>query len=312
MFNKNCKKISGDASFRNFYRTKNSIIVYSKKEKKKNLLIYDSVNKILNDNNILAPTLKKESYNKNLIEISDLGDVSLLKLLKRKKKKKKIFKDVINLLKKLQKIKKFKTKNFKGNSFKIPKYTNQIIFDEADLFSRWFMPFFAKKINNDKIKKEFRNVIKKLIYKIKLPNNTFVHRDFHVSNIMFYKKKMYLIDNQDAVLGNMAYDLASLVDDVRYRTSNNLKDEIYSFYSKNITKKKLKDFENDFHILSVLRNLKILGIFTRLAKRDNKKKYLKMIPYTWQLIKIRIKNKDIFNDLRLFLKKKEFKKYIKI
>ena len=37
-----------------------------------------------------------------------------------------------------------------------------------------------------------------------------------------------------------------------------------------------------------------------------------MIPYTWQLIKIRIKNKDIFNDLRLFLKKKEFKKYIKI
>ena len=40
---------------------------------------------------------------------------------------------------------------------------------------------------------------------------------------MFYNKKMYLIDNQDAVIGNIAYDLASLIDDVRFKTSNDLK-----------------------------------------------------------------------------------------
>ena len=42
------KKIKGDASFRSFYRKKidnrNSIIVYAKKEKEKNLLIYDAIN----------------------------------------------------------------------------------------------------------------------------------------------------------------------------------------------------------------------------------------------------------------------------
>ena len=37
-------------------------------------------------------------------------------------------------------------------------------------------------------------------------------------------------------------------------------------------------FKNDFEILSVLRNLKIIGIFTRLSKRDKKNKYLKLIP----------------------------------
>ena len=44
-----------------------------------------------------------------------------------------------------------------------------------------------------------------------------VHRDFHVSNIMYIKKKLGLIDTQDAILGNPMYDLASLIDDVRLK-----------------------------------------------------------------------------------------------
>ena len=81
-------KIKGDASFRKFFRKKrenlNSIIVISKKEKKKNLLIYDAINKILIKNKILAPHLYEESYNKNYIEIEDFGDETLFKILKKK------------------------------------------------------------------------------------------------------------------------------------------------------------------------------------------------------------------------------------
>ena len=58
-----------------------------------------------------------------------------------------------------------------------------------------------------------------------------------------------------------------------------------------------KNFKNDFEIVSVLRNLKIIGIFTRLAIRDNKKKYLKLIPYAWNLIKLRSRNNDRFRAL---------------
>ena len=56
--------------------------------------------------------------------------------------------------------------------------------------------------------------------------------------------------------------------------------------------------KNDFEILSVLRNLKIIGIFTRLSIRDNKHNYLKLIPYTWKLIEDRIDNNDVFIDLK--------------
>ena len=79
------KKISGDASFRVFYRNKNSVLVYCNKEKKSNLLIYDAVNKILIKNKVLAPRLLLENYKKNYIEIEDFGDLTVFKKLKKKK-----------------------------------------------------------------------------------------------------------------------------------------------------------------------------------------------------------------------------------
>jgi len=69
-------------------------------------------------------------------------------------------------------------------------------------------------------------------------------------------------------------------------------------------------FKKDFEILSVLRNLKIIGIFMRLAVRDNKKKYLKLIPYAWEMINHRIKEQNEFNNLMLLLKN-NFPKYIR-
>ena len=131
----------------------------------------------------------------------------------------------------------------------------------------------------------------------------FVHRDFHVSNMMFYKNKIALIDSQDAVLGNPAYDLASLIDDVRIKTSNSFKSNILKVFLSKFNYKNESKFINDFEILSVLRNLKIIGIFTRLAKRDKKRKYLKLIPYAWKLIDNRIKNNPNFHDLKNFLQK---------
>ena len=131
-----------------------------------------------------------------------------------------------------------------------------------------------------------------------------VQRDFHVSNIMPTNKKLGVIDTQDATLGNPMYDLASLVDDVRVKVPAQIKNKTYQYYLKNcsIKKKQIGLLKNDFDILSIQRNLKILGIFFRLYKRDSKPAYLKYLPYTWSLIELRIKNK-IFKNLELLLNK---------
>ena len=300
--------IKVDASFRKFYRRKknkkSSIIVYSKKEKNKNLLNYDSINKLLLKNKILAPKLLSENFSKNFIEIEDLGKQTIFDIFKKKKVNRlKVYKKILVVLTKLQKIKSKKIKNFKKKNYKIPNYSKKLVFNEANLFLDWYVPKVINKKKRLKVKKRFKKIITSLIKKIQLPNNTFVHRDFHVSNLMINNKKIFIIDSQDAVYGNIAYDLASLIDDVRLKTSKNLKEIIYKNYL-NLNKKKINKikFKNDFEILSVLRNLKVIGIFVRLAQRDNKKKYLKLIPYAWKLIEDRMNNNDIFIDLKKQLK----------
>ncbi len=118
---------------------------------------------------------------------------------------------------------------------------------------------------------------------------------------MYVNNQIGVIDSQDALIGNRAYDLASLIDDVRLKTSKSLKNKIYKFYLNNHKKLDKDKFKNDFDILSILRNLKIIGIFTRLAMRDGKKKYLRLIPYAWTLIDMRIHSNEIFLDLKNLL-----------
>jgi aminoglycoside/choline kinase family phosphotransferase len=302
---KEFKEIKGDASFRKFYRNtkKNSIIVFANKEKSKNLLIYDSINKILIKNNLIAPKLLSQNYENNYIEIQDLGNKTIYQIfLKNKKNQYSIFKKIINVLNKIQLIKDKKIKNFKNIFYKIEDYKNKILFDEAKLFSYWYIP---KKLNKKKIRifnVKFSKEIKLLLSKLNFKNDTFVHRDFHVSNLVVNSKNQIgLIDNQDALIGNKAYDLASLIDDVRFKTSNSLKLKVYNYYLKTNKKINADKFKNDFEILSVLRNLKIIGIFMRLAERDKKTKYLKLVPYAWKMIDNRLANNKDLNSLKLLL-----------
>ena len=309
---KNLKKIKGDASFRKFFRKKDSdrssVIVYAKKEKLKNLIIYDSINKILIKNKILAPTLYNENYNQHYIEIQDFGDETILKILRKKNNNLfDYFKKAIMLLNRIQQIKDIKVETFKNKIYKIPKYDDRILIKEANLFCDWYAKKNLSKIKRNKFSKEFKKIIKTLISNLKLRNNIFVHRDFHVSNLMLVKNQIGVIDSQDALIGNKAYDLASLIDDVRFKTSKKLKKKIFNLYIKKQKKLEIPKIKNDFEILSILRNLKIIGIFTRLAMRDGKKEYLKLIPYTWQLINMRINENILFENLNNLLKK-NFKK----
>ena len=157
-------KIKGDASFRSFFRKKgnrqSSIIVYAKKEKFKNLLVYDAINKILKKNKILAPKLYTQRYNKNFIEIEDFGNETVLKILKKKKKNKFIyFSQIIKLLIQIQSIKDRKVKNFKNQNYTIPKYDKRILINEANLFCDWYVKNNFSRLR----KKNFAKNSKKLL-----------------------------------------------------------------------------------------------------------------------------------------------------
>ncbi len=303
------KRIAGDASFREFYRVnknkKNSIIVVSNKEKFKNLILYVVVNKILLQNKIHAPKLLSENIDKNFIEISDLGNKSLTNLVKNKKNIIFLYKKLIDLLIKIQKIKLKKKYIFKKKIIKFKKYSNLELHKESDLFFDWYLPNFVNKRKLTILKKKLRKKLNLIYKKLSFDNYVFVHRDFHLANFLINKKnEIGIIDSQDAIIGNPLYDLTSLVDDVRVKIKKDIQEKLYNYYLKKTKIKKIAliNMRNDYDILSVQRNLKILGIFVRLYKRDNKPHYLKYLPRTWELIVERMKN-PIFKDFKIELEK---------
>ena len=304
----NILPIAGDASFRVFYRlilnNKSKIIVLAKKEKYKNLVAYSSINKFLRDNKILTPRLYSYNFLKGIMLIEDFGKLSFYNILLNKKNKFFIYKKLVNQLLKIQKIKpKLKIKNINKGKHVINKYTKKYLFEESNLFFDWYLPLFLNKKKTYEIKAKSKKILKKLYNKLNFSNSCFVHRDYHAQNLMMVGKKIGVIDSQDALIGNPSYDLVSLIDDVRIKIPRKLKKQIYNYYMKktlNSHRDNSKKFIEDFNILSVQRSLKIIGIFSRLFKRDKKSRYLKFIPYTWSLLEMRMKS-EIFLELKKIL-----------
>jgi len=292
--------LKGDASFRKYYRLKNlsKSFILSQKEKEKNLNIkaYEKISTILRKKKILVPKVFCNDFKKGFNLIQDLGNKNFLNIINKSKNKFFIYKKIIFLL--------FRIQNINSKSFNfLPVYNFKLLKKELDLFFNWYLPKILKIKKNKQIIR-LREVLLSVLKELKYKNNTFVHRDFHVSNLMNKSNQIFLIDFQDAVKGHMAYDLASLIDDVRIKTSFDLKKKIFNFYLTFLKKNKsldISEFNKTFIIFTVQRLFKIIGIFSRLSIRDNKKKYLKLIPYTWSILRERLKH-PIFNEARMIIR----------
>ncbi|MEM9331583.1 MAG: tRNA (adenosine(37)-N6)-threonylcarbamoyltransferase complex ATPase subunit type 1 TsaE [Pseudomonadota bacterium] len=174
-----------------------------------------------------------------------------------------------------------------GTKYPIPSYDQGALLIELDLLPEWYIPHFAGKELGNHQKQDFLEVWKTLIGTLNSEDNTLVLRDFHSPNIIWLEERLGtsqigVIDFQDAVIGPRAYDVASLAQDARVDVCETLEIELLETY---IEKRELFDrgfdatrFRTDYAIMSAQRATKILGIFCRLHKRDNKPQYLAHIP----------------------------------
>jgi hypothetical protein len=114
-----------------------------------------------------------------------------------------------------------------------------------------------------------------------------VLRDYHAENIMLVSGRagighFGLLDFQDAVTGHPAYDLASVLEDARRDVTPAIEREMLERY-RNATGQGLA-FERAYWALAAQRNTRILGVFTRLWKRDGKSHYTQFQPRMWGLL----------------------------
>ncbi len=154
---------------------------------------------------------------------------------------------------------------------------------EAALFTEWYCPAAGLEVDEAGWTAAWEEALAPMLPR-QNPGVT-VLRDYHAENIMLLEEgklagEQGLIDFQDALVGHPAYDLVSLLQDARRDVSEQLEHDMLCRYRA--AAEPGEHFEADYARLGAQRNAKIVGIFTRLYKRDGKPRYLGMIPRVWK------------------------------
>lgn len=154
---------------------------------------------------------------------------------------------------------------------------------ETALLIEWYCPAMGLEVDDAGYVAAWDQALAPLLNR-QAPGVT-VLRDYHAENIMLLGDPRNgalqgLIDFQDALVGHPAYDLVSLLQDARRDVSPKLEREMLDRYI--LASGTGPDFEADYALLGAQRNAKIVGIFTRLFRRDGKPRYLDFIPRVWE------------------------------
>jgi N-acetylmuramate 1-kinase len=167
----------------------------------------------------------------------------------------------------------------------LPEYSMQEYQREVGLFTEWYCAAVGIEPDVDGFVSAWNEVLEGVIVSQNPPVT--VLRDYHAENVMLIedrtdRQRLGLLDFQDALAGHPAYDLVSMLQDARRDVSPALEADMLAHYA-NIANP-AANFHECYWILGAQRNTKILGIFTRLWKRDGKPSYLQYQPRMWGLL----------------------------
>jgi aminoglycoside/choline kinase family phosphotransferase len=157
--------------------------------------------------------------------------------------------------------------------------------DELLLFPDWYCPALGLAVDADAYRAAWQEVLEPVAGDGLGPVT--VLRDYHAENIMLVAgragiRHFGLLDFQDAVAGHPAYDLASVLEDARRDVTPAIERKMLGLYMSNTGQS--IDFERAYWTLAAQRNTRILGVFTRLWKRDGKRHYTAFQPRMWGLL----------------------------
>ena len=172
-------------------------------------------------------------------------------------------------------------------------YDETALIAEIDLMTEWYVPLALGRSAAHTEIEEHRALWRKAFGKLRAPSQVFVHRDYHAQNLIWLPKRrgkarVGIIDFQDAVSGARSYDLVSLLEDARRNVSLELNRAMTKQYLDAMTRAgKPLDVEAhgaEMALFAAQRNAKIVGIFSRLFKRDSKPRYLDYLPRVWNYL----------------------------
>tara|TARA_B100001248_G_scaffold145603_1_gene109358 strand:- start:12525 stop:13472 length:948 start_codon:yes stop_codon:yes gene_type:complete len=289
-------ELDNDASARIYFRTNNKIIAYIPKEKGESIDNFINATKILSNIDIKVPNIHIQDKKLEILLIDDFGNNKISKIINQSNTKE-ILKKCIDVIIKIQS---YKHKN------DVSTFDLKAIIEETLMFIDWYL-IKEKNINvshNDR--DYFIKIITSLYHKAEIKNSVYIHKDYHVDNIFYFpmeEKEIGIIDYQDLNIGHASYDIMSILKDTRNPIDKILEKQLLNYYI-NKTKFNKDEIIRGYDFFSIQRNLKIIGIFSRLKHRDNKIKYMDLIRNCKEFISRTLQNSE-YSDLNSWILKKD-------
>lgn len=237
-----------------------------------------------------APALYAEDTAQGFLLLEDFGDDTYTRLLATTPEREQtLYELAVDLLIDLHK---------KPVPEQIPRglaaYTTERLMAEVDLLIDWYLPEVTSELLPTEARLSYQALWQEVFEFTESMPRCLVLRDFHVDNLLWLDarpgiKACGLLDFQDALAGPRAYDLMSLLEDARRDIPSAISEPLKQRYCAAFPKLSQPSparnaFDASYAALGAGRHAKIIGIFTRLAKRDGKASYLIHIPRVWKLL----------------------------
>jgi aminoglycoside/choline kinase family phosphotransferase len=284
--------LNGDAGFRQYFRvnTRPSLLAVSApvdSGKSEDAYYFAKLSDILRKEGVPTPQIIACDKVQNFLLIEDFGDESFLSMLDADSADL-LYSEASMVLLRMQQI---QPEALTSAGIDLPAYNQELLRDELEIFRQWFVETMLGKILSISERKLLDDVFSFLESQAQAQPQVLVHRDYHSRNIIYREGEAPgVIDFQDAVWGPITYDLVSLLRDCYVEwPAAQVQRWLRSYGNLAIELGLMDAIDEDkwqrwFDTMGLQRHIKVLGVFARLALRDNKSAYLKDLALTWHYI----------------------------
>jgi len=281
------RPLAGDASNRRYLRLGGAVLMDAPPERGEDVRRFVAVTHWLRQHGFSAPAIAAADVARGFLLLEDLGDDLYTALLARAPAREAdLYAVAVDLLAGLADIPAPARLGPEGSRVSLAPYDAATLAREAALVREWWLPAASGGVPSPELDAEFDGLVAGATAALEPVREVLVLRDYHAENLIWLPTRKGiaragLLDYQDALAGHAAYDLMSLLEDARRDTSPELREAMIGRYLGRRPGLDAEAFRADYSALGAQRNLKIVGIFARLAIRDAKPRYLDLIPRVW-------------------------------
>ena len=283
--------LAADASFRRYERLSRAgtrVVLMDAPPPMENVRAFHAIAEALLALGLSAPRPLQVDEAAGLMLLEDFGDRTFTRALAEGAEEASLYRLAIDVLIELHRA---WLAGAAGNSAGLPPYDDARLIEEAALLPDWTLPALRGAPAPAALRESYVEAWLSVLPPVHKVPDCLVLRDYHVDNLMLVEGRdgiaaCGLLDFQDAVLGPVSYDVVSLLEDARRDISPAVVEEMLDRYLAAFPALDRANFLESYAVLGAQRAAKIIGIFTRLSRRDGKDHYLRHIPRVWRLLEV--------------------------